>query len=92
MKHPFFAVSLVCAGLLSGTAWAGPQAHQHGDRAAAAPAQGDFAALDRNHDGFIDKAELPKDHPLAPHFGMIDMDRDGKLSPAEYDAGLKMLR
>lgn len=92
MKRSLLASPLICAALLSGAAWAQPQAHQHGDHATPAPAQGDFAALDRNHDGFIDKAELPKGHPLAPHFGMIDMDRDGKLSPAEYDAGLKMLR
>ena len=40
--------------------------------------------LERIHAGKIGKGELPAKHPLAPHFGMLDSNRDGSLSPAEF--------
>jgi Ca2+-binding EF-hand superfamily protein len=53
------------------------------DHAAMAP---DFAKLDANSDGQLEKSELPKDHPMAGHFDMMDKDKDGKVSKAEFDA------
>lgn len=44
----------------------------------------EFAALDKNKDGKLAKAELPKDSPIRPHFDMLDTDKDGSLSSAEY--------
>ncbi len=53
------------------------------DHASMAP---DFAKLDTNSDGQLEKNELPKDHPMAGHFDMMDKDKDGKVSKAEFDA------
>lgn len=58
------------------------QAADH-DHAAMAP---DFAKLDANSDGQLEKSELPKDHPMAGHFDMMDKDKDGKVSRTEFDA------
>lgn len=44
----------------------------------------EFAALDKNKDGKIAKAEVPAKHLLAAHFSMLDTNRDGTLSPAEF--------
>lgn len=44
----------------------------------------EFAALDKNKDGKLTKAELPKDSPIRPHFDMLDADKDGSLSNAEF--------
>ncbi|WP_372363569.1 hypothetical protein ACCQ07_22330 (plasmid) [Xanthomonas sp. NCPPB 3583] len=44
----------------------------------------EFAALDKNKDGKLTKAELPKDSPVRPHFEMLDADKDGSLSSAEF--------
>ena len=53
------------------------------DHASMAP---DFAKLDTNGDGQLEKTELPKDHPMAAHFDMMDKDKDGKVSKAEFEA------
>lgn len=44
----------------------------------------EFAALDKNKDGKLAKAELPKESPIRPHFDMLDTDKDGSLSSAEF--------
>jgi len=44
-----------------------------------------FAALDKDKDGFLSKAEMAK-HPMAAHFGMMDTTKDGKLSPREFSS------
>ena len=47
----------------------------------------DFAALDTNGDGQLEKSELPEGHRMAgEHFDMMDKDKDGKVSKAEFDA------
>ena len=43
-----------------------------------------FAALDINHDGFIDKREAVASPHLAKVFDAADTNRDGRLSPQEY--------
>lgn len=47
----------------------------------AAMGKAHFAKLDVNKDGFVTKAEVPKD--MQAHFGMMDANKDGKLTEAE---------
>jgi predicted outer membrane protein len=42
-----------------------------------------FTKLDINKDGKVSKVEMAKD-PKAAHFPMLDTDKNGSLSPAEY--------
>lgn len=87
MNKSIFASILLCSALAAASAQAQHASHR---QSTATPAS--FAALDKDHDRFVSRQELPKDHPLAPHFDMIDSNQDGKLSPAEYEDGLKMLQ
>ena len=60
-------------------------AQHHGDHHEGMPP--DFAKLDANGDGQLEKSELPEGHRMAgEHFDMIDKDKDGKVSKAEFDA------
>ncbi len=43
-----------------------------------------FAAGDANKDGKLDKAEVPNDHARG-WLGFMDLDKDGALSPNEWD-------
>lgn len=45
----------------------------------------DFATLDVNSDGSIVLMEVEKDPLLGTKFASYDLDRDGKLSPLEFD-------
>lgn len=49
----------------------------------------EFTALDRDKDGTLSKAELAK-HKLFPHFDMLDVNRDGRLTSSEFDVGKGM--
>jgi hypothetical protein len=49
----------------------------------------EFKSLDRDGDGGLSKGELAK-HRLGPHFGMLDTDRNSRLSPTEFAAGKGM--
>lgn len=44
-----------------------------------------FQSLDKNHDGFLTRAEV-KDSPQDKNFSALDKNRDGKLSRDEYAA------
>jgi Ca2+-binding EF-hand superfamily protein len=44
-----------------------------------------FQALDKNHDGFVTRAEM-KGSPQEKDFTALDKNRDGKLTPAELAA------
>ncbi len=46
----------------------------------------DFAALDRNRDGYVSKAEAAAEREIAKRFAQFDRDGDGRLSPEEYAA------
>ncbi len=46
----------------------------------------DFAALDRNRDGYVSKAEANAEREIAKRFAQFDRDGDGRLSPEEYAA------
>ena len=50
-----------------------------------------FTKLDTNKDGFISKSVLPAKHPLLPHFGMVDKNKDGKLDKKEFESARNML-
>jgi uncharacterized protein involved in copper resistance len=47
-------------------------------------AANEFAALDKNKDGKLNKTELAKDSAVRPHFDMLDSDKNGSLSSAEF--------
>ena len=74
---------------------AGHEHHAPAAKPAAKAPQADAAAMftrfDANKDGFISREELPSRHPLLPHFGMSDGNRDGKLDAKEFERGLSML-
>ncbi|AMJ56353.1 MULTISPECIES: hypothetical protein [Stenotrophomonas] len=74
---------------------AGHDHHAPAAKPAATAPQADAAAsfkrFDANKDGFISREELPTGHPLLPHFGMSDGNRDGKLDAKEFERGLSML-
>ena len=65
-----------------------PQPVMDADEASGAVAsvQAKFAALDTNHDGFIDKSEAAASDVLAGQFATLDSRGDGKLSLAEFTA------
>lgn len=43
-----------------------------------------MAQLDLNHDGFIDKSEVPAGNELAGKFARLDQNSDGKLDAEEF--------
>lgn len=45
--------------------------------------QARWAALDRNQDGFLDRAEAAARPALAEHFDALDSDRNGRLTQSE---------
>ena len=45
-----------------------------------------FVELDKDMDGFIDKAEVPAEHSLALEFAAADSNRDSRLDRIEFDA------
>jgi hypothetical protein len=47
---------------------------------------GDFAALDRNRDGYLSRIEALGDAEIQKRFAQFDTDQDRHLSPAEYAA------
>jgi len=44
----------------------------------------DFVALDRNRDGHISKVEALTNQEIYKRFASFDLDKDGRLSEAEY--------
>jgi hypothetical protein len=44
----------------------------------------DFAALDRNGDGYLSRVEALADPEIAKRFAQFDLDKDRRLSLAEY--------
>ena len=50
-----------------------------------ATAKGGFAAIDKNHDGYISRDEA-RDATWANRFSELDKDNDGRLSQSEFDA------
>lgn len=50
-----------------------------------ATAKGGFAAVDKNHDGYISRDEA-RDATWANRFTELDKDNDGRLSQSEFDA------
>ena len=52
---------------------------------AGATAKGGFAAMDKNHDGYISRDEA-KDATWANRFTELDKDNDGRLSQSEFNA------
>jgi len=53
--------------------------------------QPDFARVDRNQDGFVDKSEAGVVPGMSANFERADRNRDGKLDEAEFAKGLQIL-
>jgi hypothetical protein len=51
---------------------------------AAGAQSADFAALDRNADGYLTRLEALIDPEIAKRFAQFDLDKDRRLSQAEY--------
>jgi osmotically-inducible protein OsmY len=69
MRALLFFLASITAGM----------AHAH------SPAQpSEFAALDRNADGYLTRVELAAAPEIVRRFAQFDLDRDRQLSPAEY--------
>lgn len=49
---------------------------------------GDFAALDRNRDGYLSRIEALGAPEVVKRFAQFDADKDKRLSPQEYAAAL----
>jgi hypothetical protein len=60
-----------------------PSAMAPSAMAAGAAVDTPFADMDKNHDGFLTKDELPDGEMLKDHFSKADTNGDGKLSEAE---------
>ena len=54
----------------------------------AAYAQANFAALDRNKDGYLSRIEALGAPEIVKRFAQFDADKDKRLSPDEYAAAL----
>jgi hypothetical protein len=54
--------------------------------AAACAQSPEFAALDRNQDGYLSRIEALAAPEIAKRFAQFDTDKDRRLSPAEYRA------
>lgn len=51
-----------------------------------------FPNMDKNHDGFVSRSEVPKEmHELRVHFDQYDLNKDHRLSVAEYSSYLNTL-
>lgn len=49
-----------------------------------------FPNMDKNHDGLLSRSEVPKEaHELRVHFDQYDLNKDHRISVAEYSAYLK---
>ncbi len=88
---------LIGAGmaLAIGSAYAADNPKDNKDRSNASTTMGkagtatrsndsEFARLDKNHDGYISKAEAMADPKLSKDFKSFDLNNDGKLNRAEY--------
>ncbi len=49
----------------------------------------DFATLDRNHDGFISRAEAKANPTLEREFDALDTHRTGRLSKAQLEGWMR---
>jgi len=44
----------------------------------------EFVKLDKNKDDKLGKAEVPSQHPMAAHFGMLHTSKDSSISQAKF--------
>ncbi|HZQ72751.1 MAG TPA: BON domain-containing protein [Burkholderiales bacterium] len=72
--------------LLALLAGAPAYAQPAGEPSAPAAPRADFAALDRNKDGYLSRYEAAADREIGKRFAAFDADGDGRLSESEYVA------
>ena len=71
------AITLALAGAVS-------FAQPGGEPPPVSAPRADFAALDKNKDGYLSKLEAAGEREIAKRFGAFDLDKDGRLSESEY--------
>jgi len=84
----------VVAVLIGGLVWAADQKDRKKLAASAALLPHDLSRLmeeyDKNHDGFLQRDELPKS--LQANFDKVDTNKDGKISSEELHRGMAYLQ
>lgn len=90
-----FAIALLIAAPL---VWADDKGHDHTAAKSGQPQPHDmaamsaeeFAKLDADKNDQLTRTELPTEHKLTAHFDMLDTDKNGTLSAAEFAKGNSM--
>lgn len=86
-----FLACLCCAGLAVLLAAPLLSAVEPASAGGSRPRVATFERVDRNRDGYVDKAESSAVHGLPARFAQADLNADGRLDQVEYARALALL-